>query len=176
MAILNSCVCCSIKHGSIVLAVLMILGSLCSIYSNIHNIIGNNPQDVELLANQLGLYRDQVEDFSNASRYANFVILALNVLTLVFCSLLICGTLGNGTSYMIKPTLIYMPIEFLIRIVCLCVICGLARIGILHTLVLMNFVVYLIVMALQVAIWICFYSYYQQLTQGGDKVKESIPV
>ena len=165
MAVMERCCCCTVKTGSIVLGALMLIGSILAVGRDAKDIMAGGSSISNSDFGDLGMTRDQIETFQTTSKYLTFADLLLSLIYILMSGLLIYGV-NKGNAKLVKPILVFVPIDFVIRFIFVSIHC--INLGLFHPLsILLNLVICLS-MVFDIFIWLCIYSHYQQLCEGGD--------
>merc|ERR1712002_1334479 len=147
MVVMERCCCCTVKTGSIVLGALLLVGSVMTIGRSANDILSGDSQLDERELYDYGLSHNQVQRFK----------------TIFFSSCLIYGV-NKENPKLIKPMVVFLPLDSAIRLIFVCLIC--INFGLLSPASLaINFVMFF-VMIFNILIWLCIFSHYQQLNEG----------
>jgi hypothetical protein len=170
MAIFNRCCCCSLKTGCMVLGILMVVGGLYGVGSSIKYLAtytGLPSEDV--MQKEVEMFRragvdidkDDIILFDGVTFYSNIVGLIHNSISVPIYTLLMVGV-QNVTYKLIVPSMAWLPVSFVISIVHMAVV--MALFGMDHMLMIVTMVVIFgIVAALDLLLWLCLYSHWQQV-------------
>ena len=170
MAVLETCCCCSVKTGSLVFGVFMLIGSIWTVVRDVKDIMAGvmSDKDQEDALQELNLTREQMNTFILMSYWITVANLLLSLATLIFSSLLLYGVI-KGIAKFVKPILVFIPIDLVAGVIFVCIYS--INVGFLHPLSTMLNIACLIIMVYYIFIWLCFYSHYQQLSDahyGGE--------
>lgn len=172
MAVMEKCCCCSVRTGSLVFGGLILIGSILAVGRDAKEIMEGSPnlsyEDRQLVVDQLqieGMTADQLQTFLTTAHYTTIADLFLSIGMIVVSGLLIYGV-NKGIARFVKPILVFIPIDFVIRFIFVCV--HSINLGFLHPLsITLNFIC-CIGMVIDIFIWLCFYSHWQQIKDGMD--------
>merc|ERR1712179_16284 len=167
MPVLENCCCCTVKTGSVVLAALMLIGSVISVGSDAKDIMAGPPayRDASLISSEFGISHDQAHTFLQTAYYTTIANLFLSIICIVISSILIYGVNKENAAH-VKPMLVFIPLDFVVRFVFVCI--HSINMGFLHPVTMFLNVAICISMVIEIFVWLCIYSHYQQLKEGSD--------
>merc|ERR1712013_696875 len=127
MVRIETCCCCSVKTGSIVLGALLLVGSLMSIGNSASDILkGGNQVD---FGEDLGLSNSQNQRLNTIMFYSFLVDVVLSFISIIISSLLIFGV-NKEDPKLIKPMVVFLPLDSAVRLLFVCLLS--ITLGLLH--------------------------------------------
>eukprot|EP00091_Calanus_sinicus_P022961 TRINITY_DN7557_c0_g1_i1.p1 TRINITY_DN7557_c0_g1~~TRINITY_DN7557_c0_g1_i1.p1 ORF type:complete len:168 (-),score=27.30 TRINITY_DN7557_c0_g1_i1:83-586(-) len=155
MAVLKKCFCCSLKTGNLIIGALLIIGSILAVARAIKDVIAPSSyynQDVRFQAFAADLWIISICD------------LVLSILMIVFSSLLLYGV-NKGIAKYVKPILVMIPIDFVVRIIFIVLTAQYAHFA--FPLSFVTNLVSVIGSVIDAFTWFFIYSHYKQLMEEG---------
>merc|ERR1711887_221832 len=165
IVVMERCCCCTVKTGSIVLGALMLVGSVMTIGRSANDILSGDSQVDERELYDYGMSSIHVQRFKTIFYYLSLTNVVLSFITIIISSLLIYGV-NKENPKLIKPMVVFLPLDSAIRLIFVCLIC--INFGLLSPASLAVNFVWFFVMILNILIWLCIYSHYQQLNEGSN--------
>ena len=171
MVVVEQCCCCSVRTGSLVVGVVTLLGALLQLGNDVKELIRRavtnihqREEAVDIFYNEnretIDVERDEIRSFFNLSFYiaAPDLVLCLGMI-LVICSL-IHGVHSKNKTYLL-PAIILVPLDLLLRVTVLFVLCY--SLGIGHSISTILCLIFLYGVIIDTCLWLCVFSHWQQL-------------
>eukprot|EP00092_Neocalanus_flemingeri_P067634 GFUD01082578.1.p1 GENE.GFUD01082578.1~~GFUD01082578.1.p1 ORF type:complete len:200 (+),score=22.70 GFUD01082578.1:80-679(+) len=174
MVVMEKCCCCRVRTACLIFGGFALFGSLIQVSNDAkdiyHNItMSRQDQDLNLwelydLSNMdglnMGTTKDEIRNFLAIAFYYSVTDLFLSIAIIVAASFLIYGVLKENSNYLV-PTMIVWPLDLFVRIIFVFIHSNI--LGFLHPISFAMNIVLCCGVVFDIFIWLCVYSYWQQL-------------
>ena len=157
MALIKKCCCCSLKTGILVLGALLLIGSILA--------MGRDIKDVYEGPSYSQSGRNLDNFFAQDLYYMSIGDLVLSIAMIIFSSLLLYGA-NKGIARYVKPILVMIPIDFIVRVSLLVLTSQYAYFA--YPLSFAMNMTCVIGMVFDAFTWLFIYSHYKQLSDEGE--------
>jgi len=172
----EQCCCCSVRTGSLVCGVVLLLGCVLQLGNDLKEVvrygitnIHQKNEAVDIFYNEkmenMDVERDEIRMFFKLSFYIAIPDLLLCLGIILAAASLLYGVARNKEKF-IFPAIIILPFDLLHRVVSGFVLC--ITLGIGHPISVFLCLLFLYGIILDISAWLCVFSYCQQLREQAE--------